>query len=149
MSRIWKELGLILTFSEKERLMKNFILFQYFKGWLKRDGCTLLTRSHMEKTRCSWVQVALGEISSQWKKQFFFFFTVRTIKHCQLCQECGRVPFTGFSRPERTGCWIISSRLPFPSEVGPDSRSLPAWVILRVFSFSAYTIVSAGKEWHI
>lgn len=65
MSRIWKELGLILTFSEKERLMKNFVLFQYFKGWLKRDGCALLTKSHMEKTRCSWVQVALGEISSQ------------------------------------------------------------------------------------
>lgn len=65
MSRILKELGLILTFPEKERLMKDLILlFQYFKGWLKRDGRSLFTRSHM-KTRCCRVQVALGEISSQ------------------------------------------------------------------------------------
>lgn len=35
MSRIWKELGLVLTFAEKERLMENFILFQYLKEWLK------------------------------------------------------------------------------------------------------------------
>ncbi|KAK4829004.1 hypothetical protein QYF61_001760 [Mycteria americana] len=62
-----KELGL---FSVKRRCRADLItVLQYLKGSYKEDGGSLLTRSHMEKTRGSGYKL---HWESRHKKEFFY-----------------------------------------------------------------------------
>ncbi|PKU37620.1 hypothetical protein llap_12074 [Limosa lapponica baueri] len=70
-----RELGL---FSLEERRLRgdDITRFQYLKGGYKKDGDSLFTRSHMEKTRGNGYKLLLRRFSLDTRGKFF---TVRTI----------------------------------------------------------------------
>ena len=71
------ELGLFSL--EKRRLTGDLItMHQYLRGSYQEDGDSLLTRSHMERTRGNGHKLLLGRFRLDTRGKFF---TVRTVNH--------------------------------------------------------------------
>lgn len=70
-------------------------------------------------------------------------------ENSQLLENHLFMDYGRFSRCGWTGCWIISSRLPFSKKVGPDDllRPLPAWPVLG-FCTVTVILILIPVLWH-
>ncbi|KAK4812701.1 hypothetical protein QYF61_013726 [Mycteria americana] len=107
-----RQLGL---FSLEKRLRGHLIIvFQYLKGGYKKDGDSLFTRSHVEKTRSNGYKLLLGRFQLDTRGQFF---TVRTTSHWNNLPRKWWIPqHWTLLRFSWTGCWAILSRPCFCQE---------------------------------
>lgn len=122
---------------------KSHHSFPVIKGHLRREQRLSPHKKPHRWDKGQWVQVALREISSWYKREEFI---VKTMYQWNNLPMYGSVHDWRFSRHSWTGCQITSSRLSFRQNAGPRwSLQIPSnlgWFIIE--SNFPYCIISVS-----